>query len=60
MERSKKLPNIWIPARNLKRYYIYDTDILYEDDSDEDTDKSKRSHLSILQRRAIKRMRKSK
>ena len=24
-----KLPNTWIPARNLKRYYIYDTDIFY-------------------------------
>ncbi len=54
------LPNDWIPARNLKRYHIYDTDILYEDDSDEETHQSKRSHLSILQRRAIKRMRKSK
>ena len=55
-----KLPNNWIPVSNLKRYYIYDTDILYEDDSDEETHQSKKSHLSILQRRAIKRMRKSK
>ena len=53
-------PNTWIPVRNLKRYYIYDTDILYEEDSDEDAHKSKRCHLSVLQRRAIKRMKRQK
>jgi len=52
--------NTWIPVRNLKRYYIYDTDILYEDDSDEEAHKSKRGHLSVLQRRAIKRMKRQK
>ncbi len=52
--------NTWIPVRNLKRYYIYDTDILYEDDSDEDAHKSKHCHLSVQQRRAIKRMKRQK
>ena len=53
----------WIPATNSLHYYIYDTEIKYEDDDDESAEsqigsgshKSRKS-LSILQKRAIKRM----
>lgn len=51
----------WIPARNLLKYYIYDTEIQYdaEDDSAETQSgnglyKSRKSKLSILQKRALR------
>ena len=47
----------WIPARNLNRYHIYDTDITYEEDPNEELDSHlmKTPNLSNLQKRAIQR-----
>jgi len=47
----------WIPARNLNRYHIYDTDITYEEDPNEELDShlEKYSNLSKIQKRAIQR-----
>ena len=56
------MPSTWIPAPNLLHYYIYDTKIKYEEDDEESMDsrsyngyhKSVKSHLSILQKRALR------
>ena len=52
----------WIPAPNLLHYYIYDTKIQYDEDDEGSMDsqsgngyhKSVKSHLSILQKRALR------
>ena len=51
-----KLPSYWIRTCDLKNYYIYDTDIVYEDATSEE-DLKLRSRLSMQQKKALKHIR---